>query len=218
MSDCCSNKSCDLEAVAKRQESTLWVVLWINATMFLVETVGAVMAGSLALTGDSVDMLGDAIAYGTSIFVVRRGLRAKARSALFKSGIIGVMALFVLGSAVYRTAFREAPEAGLMGGIGTLALVANSFCLYLLTRHRNDDVNMASVWECSRNDIVANVSVLAAAGLVQWTRTPWPDLAVGLGLSVLFARSAFSILRNARTALASAVAVGNESVSPAETF
>lgn len=201
MTDCCANKGCELEAIAKRQERTLWIVLWINAVMFIVEIATAVFAGSLALTGDSIDMMGDALAYGTSIYVVRCGIRAKANAARFKGAIIVIMAIVILASAVYRTIFREVPDADIMGGIGLLALLMNSLCLYLLTRHRDEDVNMASVWECSRNDIIANVSVLVAAGLVLVTKSPWPDLIVGFGLAALFLRSAKNIFSNASSSL-----------------
>jgi Co/Zn/Cd efflux system component len=88
-----------------------------------------------------------------------------------------------------------------MGAIGLLALTANAVCLGLLWRHRADDINMRSVWLCSRNDIVANVSVLAAAGAVVLTASRWPDILVGLGIAALFLRTAWSVLRDARAEL-----------------
>ena len=88
-----------------------------------------------------------------------------------------------------------------IGIIGVLALTANSLCLLLLWRHRADDINMSSVWLCSRNDIIANVSVLCA-GLGVWlTGSGWPVILVGLGLAALFLRSALFVLRGAITEL-----------------
>jgi Co/Zn/Cd efflux system component len=79
----------------------------------------------------------------------------------------------------------------------------------LLTRHRNDDVNMTSVWVCSRNDLIANCSVLVAAGLVAVTRSPWPDIIVGLGITALFLKSGVGVLRGARRELsANSVSAG----------
>ena len=88
-----------------------------------------------------------------------------------------------------------------IGAIGLLALAANSLCLFLLWRHRADDINMSSVWLCSRNDIIANVSVLIAAGGVWFTHSGWPDILVGLALAALFLRSALFVLRGAITEL-----------------
>jgi len=84
-----------------------------------------------------------------------------------------------------------------VGLIGLLALAANSVCLILLWRHRAEDVNMRSVWLCSRNDIIANTSVLAAAGGVWLTRSQWPDLLIGLGIAALFLHSSLQVLRDA---------------------
>jgi len=85
----------------------------------------------------------------------------------------------------------------IIGVIGFLALVANSLCLALLWRHRAEDINMSSVWLCSRNDIIANVSVLFAALGVWLTGSGWPDILVGLALAALFLRSALFVLRGA---------------------
>jgi Co/Zn/Cd efflux system component len=84
-----------------------------------------------------------------------------------------------------------------MGAVSLLALLANGACLALLWKHRAEDVNMSSVWECSRNDIASNVSVFVAAGGVWLTASGWPDVLVGLLLALLFLRSAARVLRNA---------------------
>jgi Co/Zn/Cd efflux system component len=81
-----------------------------------------------------------------------------------------------------------------MGAMGVLALLANGVCFALLWRHRADDINMSSVWLCSRNDLIANVSVVAAAGGVLLTRSGWPDMVVGIAIAALFARSAITVL------------------------
>jgi Co/Zn/Cd efflux system component len=91
-----------------------------------------------------------------------------------------------------------------MGVVSLLALLGNGACLALLWKHREEDINMSSVWECSRNDIASNVAVFVAAGGVWLTRSGWPDLAVGLLLAILFLRSAFRVLRNAFSELRSA--------------
>lgn len=198
MGDCCQNKSCELAQLKKDQSKVLWVVLVINAVMFFVEFGGGLISSSLALAADSLDMLGDAIAYGSSLYVIHRGTRAKALSASLKGGIMIFSAAVVLLQALWKIKTLSIPEVNLMSGITVVALLANITCLILLTRHKNDDVNMSSVWVCSRNDLIANTSVLAAAGVVVLTQSPWPDIIVGLGISLLFLKSGLGVLKQAR--------------------
>ena len=204
MADCCNDKACEIEALRSRQSATLKIVLGINAVMFLVELTAGIMAGSVSLLADSLDMLGDALVYGFSLYVVARGARMKAQAALLKGGIMAAFGLFVLGQAVHRMLVPHIPVFEAIGAIGALALAANGLCLALLWRHRADDINMSSVWLCSRNDIIANVSVLFAALGVWLTASGWPDVIVGLALAVLFLRSALFVLRAAGTELRAA--------------
>ena len=201
MANCCNDKACELDALRGRQSSTLKWVLAINAVMFVVELTAGLMSGSLSLLADSLDMLGDALVYGFSLYVVARGARMKARAALFKGIIMALFALFVLGQAIYRILFPHVPVFEVIGAIGLLALAANGICFFLLWRHRSDDINMSSVWLCSRNDLIANVSVLFAAAGVWLTHSGWPDILVGLALAALFVRSALFVLRGAITEL-----------------
>ena len=201
MADCCNDKACEIEALRSRQSAVLKIVLGINAVMFLVELTGGIVSGSVSLLADSLDMLGDALVYGFSLYVVARGAHMKAQAALLKGGIMAAFGLFVLGQAVHKILFPHVPVFETIGGIGTLALAANGLCLFLLWRHRTDDINMSSVWLCSRNDIIANVSVLFAAAGVWLTGSGWPDVIVGFALSGLFLRSAYSVLRDASVAL-----------------
>ena len=75
MSTCCQDKSCEVEALRRSQSRTLWIVLGINALMFGAEAVAGLLAGSVALLADSLDMLGDALVYGFSLFVLGRSAR-----------------------------------------------------------------------------------------------------------------------------------------------
>ena len=201
MADCCNDKSCEIEALRVRQSSTLKIVLAINAVMFLVELTAGLISGSVSLVADSLDMLGDALVYGFSLYVVARSEKLKAIAALFKGGIMAMLGLFVLGQAIYKILFPHVPAYEAIGVIGLLALAANSLCFFLLWRHRSDEINMSSVWLCSRNDVIANVSVLFAAAGVWYTHSGWPDILVGLALAILFLRSAIFVLRGAVTAV-----------------
>ena len=199
--NCCQNKGCELTKLKKQQANVLWVVLLINFVMFFVEFGAGIRADSLSLTGDSLDMLGDTLVYATSLYVINKGSKAQAGSAFFKGIIMFMFAIAVFARAVYQFFLGAIPEASIMNTIGVIALFANLVCLLLLTRHRKDNLNMSSVWLCSRNDIIANISVLVAAGLVFLTGSILPDLAVGLLLTFVFAKSAGKVLSQSWRAL-----------------
>ncbi|HEV8474911.1 MAG TPA: cation transporter [Methylomirabilota bacterium] len=188
---------CEVRPIHERQRSVLRVVLWINAAMFVLEFGAGVVAHSTALLADSVDMLGDAIVYGFSLYVIGRGPAWQARGALLKGGIMAAFGVGVLVEVGAKLARGVTPSATLMSGVGLLALVANGAVLLFLWRHRADDLNMRSVWLCSRNDVVANAAVLLAALGVGLTGSPWPDIAVGLGIASLFIASAIGVVRAA---------------------
>jgi cation diffusion facilitator family transporter len=195
MDSCCQDKAGELEALWGRQARVLWVVLGINAVMFVVEAVMGVLAGSLALLADSLDMLGDVLVYGFSLYVVGRSVRWRAAAALLKGIVMALFGMMVLGQAVYHIIFPEVPDFRIIGATGIVALAANLVCLALLTRHRKDDLNMKSTWLCSRNDIISNVGVLVAAVAVFALQSPWPDVAVGLMIMAVFMQSAVLVLR-----------------------
>jgi cation diffusion facilitator family transporter len=201
MNDCCADKTCIIDRFRERQTATLRVVLLVNAAMFVVEIVSGLLAGSVALLADSLDMLGDALVYGFSLYVVARGPLWKAWAAVAKAAVMGLFGAFVLGQLVYRLFLPELPTVETMGGIGALALAANGICFAMLWRHRAEDINMRSVWLCSRNDLVANISVMVAAWAVWMTHSPWPDIAVGALICAVFLRSAFLVAREARAEL-----------------
>jgi Co/Zn/Cd efflux system component len=197
MAGCCEDKACAVEALRARQSGTLKTVLGINAVMFIVELVAGLSAGSTALLSDALDNLGDALTYGASLYAVGRGPRAKARVAALKGFLILSAGVYVLGMVIYRVLVPGVPVFETMGAVSILALAANGACLGLLWKHRAEDINMSSVWECSRNDIASNISVFIAAGAVWITGSGWPDLAIGAVLAVLFLRSALRVLRAA---------------------
>lgn len=200
MSGCCDN-DCSIQALRERQRGTLQIVLGINAVMFLVIAAAALYGNSTALLADSLDNLGDALTYGLSLYAVSRGVAAKAKVALFKGGLIFLAAFAVAAQVIYRFFVPGTPLFEVMGIFSLIGLAANAICLFLLWRHRHEDVNMSSVWECSRNDIASNLSVFVAAGAVWLTGSGWPDIVVALGLVWLLMRSAIRVISSAMAEL-----------------
>lgn len=208
MANCACGDVCASDKMRDSQGRTLRIVLAINLVMFGIEATAGWLAGSTALMADSLDMLGDALVYGFSLYVLARDDRWKAISAFIKGGIMAGFGLFVLVQAIDKLLHPALPTYETMGAIGLLALAANSLCLYILWKHRADDVNMRSVWLCSRNDIIANSAVIVAGAGVWLTAAQWPDLVVGLGIAALFLRSAAHVFTDAaRTYRAASVKI-----------
>lgn len=201
MANCCEDKSCEITALRDRHGRVLWIVLIINAVMFLVEGSAGLVAHSTALLADALDMLGDALVYGFSLFVLARSARWQAGAALAKGSFMFLFGIGVLGEAMYKMFHPVMPSAGTMGGIGGLAFAANLVCFFLLYRHRSDNLNMSSTWLCSRNDLIANVGVLLAAAVSYSLLSRWPDIVVGVIIASLFLSSAFKVLRGSIVAL-----------------
>jgi Co/Zn/Cd efflux system component len=189
---------CAAITVLERQRRVFRVVLWINIAMFLLEAVAGMVSYSTALLADSVDMLGDAIVYGFSLYVSCRGTIWQARAAILKGLIMAAFGVGVLVQVIVKVLHGIVPSADVMGVIGVLALAANVFCLMLLWQHRGDDINMRSAWVCSRNDVIGNVGVLVAAVGVTLTGSAWPDIVIGLLVAAVFTRSAILVIRDAR--------------------
>ena len=200
MASCCEDKACEVSALRESRARILWIVLGINATMFAVEGSAGLLAHSTSLLADASDMLGDALVYGFSLFVLARSMRWQAGAALAKGGFMLAFGLGVLAEAAYKVFNPVMPGVETMGVIGSLALAANIVCFALLYRHRADNLNMSSTWLCSRNDLIANVGVLVAAVAAYLLASRWPDIIVGGVIAALFLRSAFGVLRDAARA------------------
>jgi cation diffusion facilitator family transporter len=195
MSNCCEDKSCEVNALRESHSRVLWLVLGLNAVMVLTEGMAGVLAHSTSLLADALDMLGDALVYGFTLFVLARSTRWQAGAALAKGGFMLLFGCGVLADVIYKVLHPVMPSAEAMGIVGGLALVANLICFNLLYRHRSDNLNMSSTWLCSRNDLIANVGVLLAAVSSYMIVSRWPDIIVGTVIAGIFLHSALDVVR-----------------------
>ncbi len=202
MSDACCGcgKTIDVAALEARQRRVLSIVLAINVATFLMMIAAAWYSHSTSLLSGSLDNLGDAATYALSLMVVGAGTRAKARVALVKGLLILAAAGAVAAQLGWRLAHPALPLFETIGIAGLINLGANLICLRLLMPYRAGDVNLASAWECSRNDVYEGLAVLVAAAGVGLFGAGWPDLLVGAALLLLFLRSAWRVLSSAWSA------------------
>ncbi len=185
------------DGVDQRYKTMLWIVIIINAAMFIVEMSAGKLAGSQALQADALDFLGDAVTYGMSLAVIGMSLKVRSVAALLKGGSLLAMGLWVFGSSAYQILVLGVPKAEIMGLVGFLALAANLISVLLLMRYKDGDANVRSVWLCSRNDAIGNVAVIIASLAVWFTVSAWPDLIVAIIMAGLFLRSSQLILTQA---------------------
>jgi Co/Zn/Cd efflux system component len=204
MGGCCDGCEVDTRALAKRQRRTLLIVLAINAVTFLMMVGASLLSGSSALLSGTLDNLGDAVTYGLSFMVVGASVAAKGRVAFIKGLLILGAAVAVAAQIGWRAVHPGVPIVETMGAAAAINLAANAVCLWLLTPYRSGDVNMASAWECSRNDVFEGVGVILTTVAVWALGSGWPDVIVAVVLLAIFLRSAVRVLGNARRAMRTA--------------
>lgn len=199
--------SCDCTGDTKRAERdpayrrALWIVIVLNLGFGLIEIVGGFLADSQALKADALDFIGDGSISLLGLVALGWAPRARSQIALTQGIFLGLLGIGVIGSALWRAMNAVVPDAELMGAIGVVALIVNVTAALILSRFRAGDANVTAIWLFSRNDAIANVAVIVAAGLVGWTGAAWPDLVVAGVIALLFLHSAYEIVRNARREL-----------------
>ncbi len=194
--DCCDMPEGD-HGWDCRYRQILWVILLINAAMFVVELSSGIYSGSQSLLADAIDFFGDAANYGISLYVLNKSVTMRAKASLLKGSTMGLFGLWILGSTLYKAFVTGIPHAEVMGAVGFLALIANVTSAALLYKYRKGDSNRESVWICSRNDAVGNIAVMLAAAGVFATGTKWPDLLVAAVMAGLALNGSRRIIRSA---------------------
>ena len=195
---CCRHEQ-KFDGMSPGFRRALWIVIGINAVMFVVEMTAGALAGSQALQADALDFLGDTMTYTITLVVLGMSLRVRATAALLKGLSLAVIALWVFGSTAYQVLVLGLPDARTMSLVGVAALLANLLSVLVLLRYKDGDANVRSVWLCSRNDAIGNLAVMAAAAGVFFTKTAWPDLIVAAFMAGLFLWSSLQIIRQALT-------------------
>lgn len=197
----CDDLPENLAHVTPAYKRTLWIVVLLNVGYGLVEIVAGFIADSQALKADALDFLGDGFITCMGLLAIQWSLVWRAKSALIQGLFLAILGVGVLANTSYRVLVLGQPEPVLMGIFGAIALVVNVAAALVLIPHRNGDANVRAVWLFSRNDAIGNLIVVIAAGLVAWTRTPWPDLVAAAIIASLFLQSSWSIICDARNDL-----------------
>lgn len=195
MSDCgCQTATAD----TAEERRTMSIALALNATMFVVGTVAALVADSAGLLADALDMLADSSVYAIALLAIGRSMAFKRHAAQASGVLLAVLGLGVVIEAVRRGVVGAEPEGWIIVGMATLSLLVNATVFRMLAKYRDGEVHLRASWIFTRADVVANLGVIVAGLLVLATSTPWPDLVIGVAIGIYVIREAVEILRDAR--------------------
>jgi Co/Zn/Cd efflux system component len=171
----------------------------LNLFYFVIEFTVALMIGSVSLFADSVDFLED----GAVNLLILAGLgltaRRRAKLGMLLAAIILVPALATLWTAWQNYSSGAVPEPVPLGITGLGALFVNAFCAWLLAPFRTSGGSLTrAAFLSARNDVIANVAIIAAGLLTELAGSNWPDLIIGLVIAVLNANAAREVYEEAR--------------------
>ena len=196
MSDC----GCHHDAKNAHERRILKIALALNAAMAVIGGIAGWIAQSTGLLADALDMLSDAIAYAIGLVAIGRAARFKANAAWLSGSVLLVLGLGVLAEVGRRVVHGAEPASGWMIGTALLSLVVNVTVLRLLAPLKTGGVHLRATWLFTRADVVANVGVILAGGLVLWLDSPYPDFMIGTLIGLYVIKESFEILRDARRA------------------
>ncbi len=195
-------------AVTSANEKKILFAFFIIFGFMLVEAVGGIISGSLALLADAGHMFTDAFALGLAFAAFRMGRRAadSRRSygyARFEviAGLMNAMTLFgivgfILWEAVDRFRDPQPVLAGPMFVIAFIGMLVNLFVLWLLTRGDSEHVNVKGAILHVMGDLLGSVGAIVAAVVIWFTGWTPIDPILSVFVSLLILRSAWSLLKS----------------------
>lgn len=185
----------------------LAVVLGITVGVLVVEVVGAVISGSLALLADAGHMLTDVA--GLTLGLVAAALarrpatdertwgyrRAEVLGAAAQAAVLLAVGVFILVEGVRRLVDPPEVTSGVMVLFGAVGLVGNLIGLAVLAGGRGDNLNMRAAFLEVVNDALGSVAVLAAAAIIATTGWLRADAVASLIIGVLIIPRTIGLLR-----------------------
>ncbi|MGH2721684.1 MAG: cation diffusion facilitator family transporter [Actinomycetota bacterium] len=191
------------------QRRALRLALAITATFLLVQTVGAVLSGSLALLADSGHLLSDIGSLLLALLAMTMARRpptaartygwhrAEVLAALVNGAGLVVIAVLIVVEAFQRFATPHPVRTGLMLGVAVLGLGANVAAAAILHRHHRRSLNVRGAYLHVVADCLGSVGVVAAALVMMATGWTAVDPLISIGIAVLVLWSSWGIIRDA---------------------
>ena len=175
------------------------LVAILNLAYFGIEFGVARAIGSVSLFADSVDFLEDACLNVLIAVALSWTVRNRASLGMGFAGLIVVPSAATLWTAWVKFHAPAPPSAVSLSITAAGALVVNLSCALVLARYRKLGGSLTrAAFLSSRNDVLANVAMIASGFVTALTQSGWADLAVGLGIAGLNADAAVKVWRAAR--------------------
>jgi len=180
----------------RNERRVLMTVLVINLSFFFLNVITGIIAGSMGLIADGLDMLADCLVFALSLFAVGGTIDRKKNVAKASGYFQLVLAILGLIEVIRRfLGFGEVPDHQLMIGIASLALIGNAASIFILSKARREEAHMQASYIFLSNDVVINFGVILAGVFVYFTVSGFPDLLMGSIIFLIVARGAFRILK-----------------------
>ncbi|HEU5339815.1 cation diffusion facilitator family transporter [Edaphobacter sp.] len=171
------------------RRTTLLVAL-LNLSYFGIEFAVALLIGSVSLFADSVDFLEDASVNFLILAALNWPARRRANLGRLLAGVLLIPSIATLWMAWHKFNVPLAPAPTLLTLTGAGALAVNLSSALMLARYRRRSSLMRAAFLSARNDVLANIAIIAAGLTTVFYRSAWPDLIVGLGIALLNAGAA----------------------------
>lgn len=182
-------------ATTAAQRQTLRVALMLNAVMFAVGAVVGLWAQSTGVLADALDMLTDAIAFGLALMGMSRGQAFKNFAARWSAVILLALGIGIVAEAGRRWFFGSEPLGLAMMGYSILSLGVNVYVLKRLSGFQRGEVHLRAAYIFTHADVVANVAVFVAGGVVAASGWQIVDLVVGVAIGLYVVKEAIEIFR-----------------------
>lgn len=188
-----------IDSQTQQDRKLLWQVLAINALFFGIELITGFVSHSMGLIADSLDMLADSIVYGMALWAVGGSTARKKSIAMYAGYFQLILALLGFTEVIRRFwGMREIPDYQTMVTVSAFALIANALCLYLLQKSKSKEVHIRASMIFTSSDVLVNLGVMIAAGLVYLLNSRYPDIVVGTVVFIVVGLGALKILKLSR--------------------
>ena len=186
-------------SAAGKNKKMLWIVLLMTGGYLMVEVIGGIATGSLALLADAGHMLTDVAGLVLALFAIKIGERAansKKSYGYYRAEILAATAnaIILIGVSFYilyeaYQRFLDPPKVSTvaMSGIAFVGLIVNLVGMKLLQKASGESLNMKGAYFEVMSDLLTSIGVLVAGGIM-WV-TGWyyadPIISAGIGLFIL---------------------------------
>jgi Co/Zn/Cd efflux system component len=175
-----------------------WVAL-LNLVYFFVELAVAQRIGSVSLFADSIDFLEDASVNALILLALRWSAQRRATVGIVLAGILLAPGVATVWTAWQKFLLPVAPDPAPLSLTGLGALAVNLTCALMLARVRHVGGSLSrAAFLSARNDVLANVAIVAAGGVTLFWTSAWPDVVVGLAIFLMNLDAARDVYRAAR--------------------